>query len=76
MKNKGISLITLVITIIIMIILAGAIILTLTNSGIFDKANDAVSKYSLDICSAKYQLNTRSQQMTDDPDNEDIYEMC
>ena len=47
-RNKsGISLITLVITIIIMIILAGAIILTLTNSGIFDKANDAVSKYSL-----------------------------
>ena len=38
-NKRGISLITLVITIIIMIILAGAIILTLANSSIFDKAN-------------------------------------
>ena len=46
-NKKGISLITLVITIIIMIILAAAIVLTLTNSGIFDKANEATSKYNL-----------------------------
>ena len=46
-NKRGISLITLVITIIIMIILAGAIIITLSNTGIFDKANDAVSKYNL-----------------------------
>ena len=55
MKNKGISLITLVITIIIMIILAGAIILSLTQSGIFDKANEATDKY-----------NSKQQQILDD----------
>ena len=41
-KNKGISLIVLVITIIVMIILAGSIIITLSNSGIINKANEAV----------------------------------
>ena len=41
-KNKGISLIVLVITIIVMIILAGSIIITLSNSGIITKANEAV----------------------------------
>ncbi len=43
-KKKGISLIVLVITIIVMVILAGAIILTLNNSGIIQKASDAVDK--------------------------------
>ncbi len=43
MKTKqGISLIVLVITIIVMVILAGAIVLTLNNSGIIDKASEAV----------------------------------
>ena len=41
-KNKGISLIVLVITIIVMIILAGSIILSLSNNGIIGKANEAV----------------------------------
>ena len=41
-RNKGISLIVLVITIIVMVILAGAIILTLNNSGIINKAGEAV----------------------------------
>jgi len=41
-KKKGISLIVLVITIIVMIILAGAIILSLNNAGIIEKANQAV----------------------------------
>jgi len=41
-KRKGISLIVLVITIIVMIVLAGAIILSLNNSGIIQKANEAV----------------------------------
>ena len=41
-KKKGISLIVLVITIIVMIILAGSIIITLSNSGIITKANEAV----------------------------------
>jgi len=42
-KKKGISLIVLVITIIVMIVLAGVIILSLNNSGIIGKANQAVS---------------------------------
>jgi len=41
-KRRGISLIVLVITIIVMIVLAGAIILSLNNSGIIQKANQAV----------------------------------
>ncbi len=40
-NKKGVSLIVLVITIIIMIILAGAIILTLNNSGVIDRAEEA-----------------------------------
>ncbi len=45
MKTKqGISLIVLVITIIVMVVLAGAIVLTLNNSGIIQKATDAVDK--------------------------------
>ena len=45
MKNqKGITLVALVITIIILLILAGISISTLTNTGIFEKAKDAKEK--------------------------------
>ena len=48
MKNKeGISLIVLVITIIVMIILAASVVITLSNSGIINKASDAVSATNL-----------------------------
>lgn len=43
-RNKGISLIVLVITIIIMIILAGTVIISLNNNGIIDRAEEAVEK--------------------------------
>ena len=46
-KKEGISLIVLVITIIVMIILASAIILTLNNSGIINRANEAVDRANL-----------------------------
>ncbi|MBQ8044394.1 MAG: leucine-rich repeat protein, partial [Clostridia bacterium] len=46
-RNKGISLIVLIITIIVMIILAGSIILTLNNSGIIQKASEAVETANL-----------------------------
>ena len=46
-RKKGISLIVLVITIIVMIILAGAIILSLNNAGIIGKASEAVEKTNL-----------------------------
>ena len=40
--KKGISLIVLVITIIVMIIIAASVVITLTNTGITNKANEAV----------------------------------
>ncbi len=46
-KKKGISLIVLVITIIVMIVLAGAIVLTLSNSGIINKSSEAVFKQNV-----------------------------
>jgi len=46
-KKKGISLIVLVITIIVMIILASAILISLSNSGIIGKANEAVKASDL-----------------------------
>ena len=46
-KKKGISLIVLVITIIVMIILAASVVLTLSNSGIINKANEAVEKTNI-----------------------------
>lgn len=45
--KKGISLIVLVVTIIIMTIISGAIIITLTETDIIDKAETAVDKYNL-----------------------------
>ena len=47
LNKQGVSLIVLVITIIVMIILAGVIILTLNNSGIIDQAQNAVDKTNL-----------------------------
>ncbi|MBQ8042961.1 MAG: hypothetical protein IJ272_02275, partial [Clostridia bacterium] len=46
-SKQAVSLIVLVITIIVMIILAGVIVLTLNNSGIIDQAQDAVDKTNL-----------------------------
>lgn len=48
-NKKGISLIVLVITIIVMIIIAGAIIIGINNSNIIEKANDASSRYNESI---------------------------
>ena len=42
-KKQGISLIVLVITIIVMIILASSVMVTLSNTGIITKANQAVT---------------------------------
>lgn len=45
--KKGISLIVLVITIIVMIIIAGAIIISLNSSNVLNRANTAVSDSDL-----------------------------
>lgn len=42
--KKGISLVALVITIIVLVILAGAVVLTMMDDSIFDKANTAVDE--------------------------------
>ncbi len=48
MKSKqGISLIVLVITIIVMVVLAASVVLTLSNTGIINKANEAVEKTNI-----------------------------
>ncbi len=46
-RKQGISLIVLVITIIVMIILAASVVLTLSNTGIINKANEAVEKTNI-----------------------------
>ena len=45
-SEKGITLVALVITIIILLILAGIAIGSLTESGLFDKSREAEEKYT------------------------------
>ena len=44
-SNKGITLVALIITVIILLILAGVTIASLSNSGLFDKSTNAVDRY-------------------------------
>lgn len=53
-KTKGISLIVLVITIIVMIIIAGAIILSLSNANVIDKAKEAKNKTNLSVLKERW----------------------
>lgn len=57
-KKYGISLITLVITIIVIIILAGAVILSLSNSNPLNSANKAVFKSNLSEYNSELELWT------------------
>ena len=61
--NKGITLVALVITIIILLILAGISISALTNTGIFAKAKDAQSKSALADAKEKMTLLLNEWQM-------------
>ena len=57
LKNKGITLISLVITIIILLILAGLTMATLMNdNGLINKAND--TKIATEIASIKEEIQT------------------
>ena len=47
MNKKAMSLLTLAITIIVMIIIAGAVIIEIENTGIIEKANQAVTDMDL-----------------------------
>ena len=62
-KNKGITLVALVITIIILLILAGISISALTNTGIFQKAKDAQTKSDLAEAKEKMTLLLNEWQM-------------
>ena len=55
-RKQGISLIVLVITIIVMIILAASVVITLSNTGIIDKANQAVSESNISTIQTAAQL--------------------
>ena len=55
--KQGISLIVLVITIIIMIILAGAVILSVNGNNIFGKAK--IAKYKSDLASLQEIVTTK-----------------
>ena len=61
--NKGITLVALVITIIILLILAGISISALTNTGIFGKAKDAQTKSALAEAKEKMTLLLNEWQM-------------
>ena len=62
-KDRGITLVALVITIIILLILAGISISALTNTGLFGKAKDAQSKSSLAEAKEKMTLLLNEWQM-------------
>ena len=62
-KNKGITLVALVITIVILLILAGISISALTNTGIFQKAKDAQTKSALAEAKEKMTLLLNEWQM-------------
>ena len=64
-KNKGITLVALVITIIILLILAGISISALTNTGIFGKAKDAKQKSA----DAELDQNTKLDSYENEIDN-------
>ena len=56
-KQKGITLVALVITIIILLILAGISIQAITNTGLFEKAKEAKKKYTEAEEREKYKWN-------------------
>ena len=58
--NKGVSLIVLVVTIIVMIIIAGAIIISLTDTNIIEQAENAATSYR--VAQFKENLNIEKQQ--------------
>ncbi len=76
-QREGISLIVLVITIIIMIILAGAIILTLNNSGIIGRAEEARDKSDTstlkEAANIAYSEWTLARQMDGETKSADAY---
>ena len=65
MEKRGISLVVLVITIIVLTILAGAVIISLSNSGIIARGNEAVFKANVDSYKTELALYIADQIITD-----------
>ena len=66
-KNKGITLIALVITIIVLLILAGAALATITgNNSIIENANDAVERYNASVNEEKNKVSEIKSLITSD----------
>ena len=57
MKKNGISLVALVVTIIVLIILTGAVVATFMEGGIIDKAKDAVMRNDCETLKEAYVVN-------------------
>ena len=55
-QSKGITLVSLVVTIIILLVLSGITLSNLTNKGIFSKANEAATKYKTSQLKEKIEL--------------------
>ena len=64
--KKGISLIVLVITIIVMIVLAGAVILALSNSGIIEKATSSAFKTDVKTIKEEYEYKMAELKLNDE----------
>lgn len=62
-SSKGITLVALVITIIVLLILAGVTISIAVNSGIMDKSQTAVNKYTDQEVNEAEKLNHLENQM-------------
>lgn len=65
-KNKGITLVALVITIVILLILAGISISAITNTGIFTKTKNTVSKYKTSEVKEKIELFKYTNQIEEE----------
>ena len=69
--EKGITLVALIITVVIMIILSGIVIGgTIGNNGIFSKAKYAVNKYDEHSTNVDKELNETAEQMEENADEE------
>ncbi len=74
-KKTGISLIVLVITIIVMIILAASVVITLNNTGVINKANQAIELQNMNQIENIVSLVWSDAYMSGVRDKEEIKEM-
>ena len=71
-NNKGITLIALIITIVILLIMSGIVINTITgNESILENAKTAVDKYNNSV-SAEKEILKYFDEDTEDPDDIDV----